>query len=251
MEIIRCENNHYYDPDLYSSCPYCAAEAQAGGTSEYGATEPIGRTEPVDSTGLDNRTIPPTAPVDGSTGLGNQTLPPTGRGFAGGGFGASGSTGSSGRTLPPSGPGFTKGDFVSGGTNGPRVQTPGVTEVVSPGGVHGFNPVVGWLVCVDGPDRGTDYRIRGGNNYLGRDMSMDICILNDMHVSGRNAAVIGYDDVERQFFFGPAGGHNAVRVNGKMVINAVTLSPYDELTVGTTRLMFVPLCGERFDWNGR
>lgn len=227
MEIIRCENNHYYDPDLYSSCPYCAAEAQAGGSPEYSATEPIGRTEPVDSIGLDNPTLPPTAPVDGSTG-------------------------SNGRTLPPSGLDFTRGDFIpGGGTSGPRVQTPGVTEVVSPGGVHGFNPVVGWLVCVDGPDKGTDYRIRGGNNYVGRDMSMDICVLNDMHVSARNAAVIGYDDVERQFFFGPAGGHNAVRVNGKMVINAVTLSPYDELTVGTTKLMFVPLCGERFDWNGR
>ena len=29
------------------------------------------------------------------------------------------------------------------------------------------------------------------------------------------------------------------------------LHAYDELTIGKTKLLFVPLCGERFDWNGR
>jgi len=154
-------------------------------------------------------------------------------------------------TIPVTDPGFTPTDFTpgGGGSAGARVQAYEPTRPVPQGGVAGFNPVVGWLVCVDGADRGTDYRIRNGNNYLGRDQSMDICIRNDVHISNLNAANIGYDDVERQFFFGPAGGHNTVRVNGKMVINAVTLSPYDEITVGTTKLIFVPLCGERFDWN--
>jgi len=221
MEIIRCEKNHFYDAEQYSSCPQCAAEAQAGGVSGYGPTEPI---EPMQQVGP---TVPSSSTEQQGPAYGNV-----------------------GVTTPVSNAGFTPTDFTpAGGPDTARMQPFAPTETIYPGGVAGFNPVVGWLVCVDGADRGTDYRIRGGNNYLGRDQSMDICILNDIHISGRNAAVIGYDDVERQFFFGPAGGHNTVRVNGKMVINAVTLAPYDELTVGATKLMFVPLCGERFDWN--
>lgn len=224
MEIVRCEKGHFYDAEANSSCPQCAAEAQGGGVSGYGPTEPIGPTEPVGST----EPVGPTVPGDPS-GLGS---------------------GSMGATVPVTDPGFTPTDFAGGGRmTGARVQSYEPTMPVPQGGVAGFNPVVGWLVCVDGADKGTDYRIRNGNNYIGRDQSMDICIRNDNHISNQNAAIIGYDDVERQFFFGPAGGHNTVRVNGKMVINAVPLSAYDEITVGTTKLMFVPLCGERFDWN--
>lgn len=147
----------------------------------------------------------------------------------------------------PVNPGFAPEDFIPKG--GSQVEQYESTTPVSPNGVAGFNPVVGWLVCIDGPDKGQDYRIHAGYNYIGRAQSMDICIQGDTHISNQNAGVIGYDDLEHLFSFGPSGGHNTVRVNGKMVINAVELSPYDELTVGTTKLMFVPLCGERFNWD--
>ncbi len=240
MEIVRCEKGHFYDAEVNSSCPQCAMEAQGGGVSGYGPTEPIGPTEPVSPAGQ----IGPTVPV-GSAGQSGPTVPVGSM---------SQPSGAMGPTVPVSDPGFTPTDFTptdftGGGMAGARVQSYKPTMPVPQGGVAGFNPVVGWLVCVDGADKGTDYRIRNGNNYIGRDQSMDICIRNDDHISNRNAAIIGYDDMERQFFFGPAGGHNTVRVNGKMVINAVPLAPYDEITVGTTKLMFVPLCGERFDWN--
>jgi len=241
MEIVRCEKGHFYDAEQNSSCPQCAAEAQrgtsapAGGVSGYGPTEPIGPTSPVTSPGFTPTDFSPNIP---ETSPGLPFTDPAG------GVGA---------TVPVTNPGFTPTDFAvggAGGMTGAKVQAYEPTMPVPQGGVAGFNPVVGWMVCVDGPDKGTDYRIRGGNNYIGRDQSMDICIRNDNHISNKNAAIIGYDEVERQFFFGPAGGHNTVRVNGKMIINAVPLAPYDELTVGTTKLMFVPLCGERFSWNG-
>lgn len=37
-------------------------------------------------------------------------------------------------------------------------------------------PVVGWLVCIEGPDRGRSYEIHKENNYLGRSVQMDIYI---------------------------------------------------------------------------
>lgn len=130
-----------------------------------------------------------------------------------------------------------------------RVMDYDPTEPIVTGEEEGFSPVTGWLVCIEGPDRGTDYRIRNGYNYIGRGEHMDICIQNDVHISNENQAVIGYDDIEKMFFFGPERGRNAVRVNGKMVINSVELSPYDVLTIGMSKMIFIPLCGENFDWN--
>ena len=104
-------------------------------------------------------------------------------------------------------------DFIPKG--GCQVEQYESTTPVSPNGVAGFNPVVGWLVCIDGPDKGQDYRIHAGYNYIGRAQSMDICIQGDTHISNQNAGVIGYDDLEHLFSFGPSGGHNTVRVNEK------------------------------------
>ena len=33
----------------------------------------------------------------------------------------------------------------------------------------GLDPVVGWLVCIAGPDKGRDYRIHSERNFLGRE----------------------------------------------------------------------------------
>ena len=35
-------------------------------------------------------------------------------------------------------------------------------------------PVAGWLVCIDGPSKGKDYRIHEENNYIGRMKEMDV-----------------------------------------------------------------------------
>lgn len=220
MEIVRCEKGHFYDAEQCSSCPTCAKE-RAGKVNDYGATEPIGATMPADSGFSAGDVIEPMSYTP---------------------------NGGVGDTIPATDPLFTQPEAGFGSSAG-RVQDYTPTTPVYQGGQVGFNPVVGWLVCVDGPDKGSDFRIHSQYNYIGRAMSMDICIRGDSHISNERAAIIAYDDQERIFSFGPGSGHNLVRVNGKMIINAVTLNPYDELTVGVTKLLFVPLCGERFDWN--
>lgn len=122
------------------------------------------------------------------------------------------------------------------------------TTPVSLGGVKGFSPVVGWLVCVDGPAEGTDYRIRAGYNYIGRSENMDICILGDNNIGRDRHAMIAYDPQEKIYFFGPADGRSIVRKNDKMVMVPTELAAYDVVRIGSTKLMFIPLCGERFNW---
>ncbi|MCC8150445.1 MAG: hypothetical protein LIO96_03045 [Lachnospiraceae bacterium] len=64
-----------------------------------------------------------------------------------------------------------------------------------------INPVSGWLVCVDGPAKGCDYRIHGGYNYIGREIG-DICIPGDQKISREKHAVVAYDERDRLFFCG-------------------------------------------------
>jgi len=264
MEIIGCGKGHYYNPELYSSCPECAKEQGNAGT--IGATEAvnysnfanhsndIGATEPVNFNryAQGSNTVGVTEPLVQGQGKNYEPYDPNHNFF---------NIDPVGPTDPviPGGNGMMETDIFRepphGGKGGKGVQSFGPTMPVTmpnnPTGYAPFQPVVGWLVCIEGPAKGRDYRIHSQYNYIGRGHHMDICISGDDCISTERAAVIAYDAVEKFFSFGPSMGHNVVRVNGKMLMNAVVLNPYDELTIGKTKLLFIPLCGERFDWNDK
>lgn len=110
-----------------------------------------------------------------------------------------------------------------------------------------LNPVVGWLVCIDGPARGTDWRIHAGYNYIGRETG-DIHIKGDNQISREKHAMVAFYPKTLTYFVGPAEGRNIVELNGEPVFNTVALKNYDVITVGETKLMFVALCGPHFTW---
>lgn len=111
-------------------------------------------------------------------------------------------------------------------------------------------PVVGWLVAIDGPMRGTDYRIHTGYNYIGRERG-DIVIRGDATVSAEKDANVTYVSQTRRFYIAHEQGKNVLLVNDLPVIGGNTeLNSYDIVTVGSTKLLFLALCGERFCWDG-
>lgn len=112
----------------------------------------------------------------------------------------------------------------------------------------GIDPVVGWLVCTNGTEKGRDYRIHTDNNFVGRSEKMDICIRGDETISRENQAVITYDANDRNYYFSPGDGRSIVRVNDKAIFQTVELKAYDRIVVGKTELIFIPLCGEKFEW---
>ena len=112
----------------------------------------------------------------------------------------------------------------------------------------GINPVVGWMVCVDGLDKGKDFRLRDGNNYIGRGAGMDICLAGDAAVSRENQGVISYDSRHKTFYAAPGTGQNLMYLNGEPLLMIHELKAYDRLEMGSTTLMFMPLCGEEFQW---
>jgi FHA domain len=112
----------------------------------------------------------------------------------------------------------------------------------------GLDPVVGWLVCIEGNDRGRDFRIRSENNFVGRSEQMDICIPGDEGISRENHAIITFDPKHNSFTLSPGNARGIVYLNGEAVHSPADLGPYFEIQMGSTRLMFVPFCGDRFQW---
>lgn len=202
---------------------------QPSSFEDYGATEPVMSTWNVSSANSGGSV---TVPNYEDSGLyhGSSTVPNFENNLNFGG------------TRGPEGAGFAGGHINS--SNGGH----GVTIPATPGGIPGFLPTVGWLICVEGPDRGRDYRIHDGYNTIGRGSNMDICINGDAKISRENHARIAYDPEERTFYFAPADGKNLVKLNGKTLLMAAELKPYDTLTIGTSKLKFIPFCGESFGW---
>ncbi|MPM63058.1 hypothetical protein SDC9_109936 [bioreactor metagenome] len=113
-----------------------------------------------------------------------------------------------------------------------------------------FDPVVGWFVCVDGPDKGLDYRIRSGNNSIGRGTGAQIRILNDISISKENLSHVAFDSRSRRFYFEAGEGRNLIRVNDELLLphQSRELRAFDRVLLGQTTLAFIPLCGEEFSW---
>ena len=258
MEVIRCPKGHFYDADKNTTCPACAKESgnqefsyghkgpEKTAPATYSSTEPVtdgGYTPPAGAAGnmmdtqafvedgkFNEEPIIKTEPIDPVHG----TVPPYDPKS-----GANKKVDDYDGTLPL---GFTPGGNGSNGGTAPLSGDLFIDHIQS------FNPVTGWLVCIKGSNKGTDYRIRSQYNYIGRAKHMDICISGDDYISAEKAAILAYDDVERKFFIAPGMGHNLIRLNDKMVMGSELLHPYDKITIGKTILLFVPLCGEEFDW---
>ena len=114
---------------------------------------------------------------------------------------------------------------------------------------HGSDPVVGWLVCVVGHDKGLDYRLRAKTNLIGRSREMDLQIKGDDTISSDSHAKIDYDALNNQFYLIPANNRNTIYCNRAPVYNAMKLNAFDRLRFGDTELVFVPFCCEHFSWS--
>lgn len=209
IKMVQCPNGHYYNAAMHSACPECGQSAAGGIGATVGVGGGIGAT------------------VGGAGGIGATV----GVGGAGGGY--------SNNTIP-----------VTPRNENPSVDGYEPTMIGGDGYGEGAaaEPVVGWLVCVEGPMKGTDYRIHAGYNYIGREVG-DIHIHGDNQISRQNHAMIAYDSGDHTYYFGPSGGRNLIKVNGKTILNAVEVKNYDVFTIGTSKMMFVGLCGPHFDWN--
>ena len=116
------------------------------------------------------------------------------------------------------------------------------------GEVEGIDPVTGWLICIEWPQMGRDYRILSEKNFIGRAEEMHIRIIGDNTISKRNHAVIVYDHKKRNFFMLPGDASGLAYLNSEAVYTPTELSAYDVIQLGRSKFLFIPLCGVHFEW---
>ncbi|MBO6239518.1 MAG: FHA domain-containing protein [Butyrivibrio sp.] len=110
------------------------------------------------------------------------------------------------------------------------------------------DPVVGWIICIEGTDKGKDYRVFGKNNTIGRSEKMDICIKGDSTISRENHAKLAYDIKHNVFHLIPADNVNGIYVNDEPVYVPTQLHAYDLIELGESKFVFIPFCSEQFTW---
>ncbi len=248
MNLSRCEKGHFYDKEKYASCPHCgngggsddslttvftedmtsAAPSPAPSTAPNPNPIPVLDNEdlPIGGTPADEPTIAkdqPTVKVSDN----NLAYMPT-------------------EKLDDDDPTVAFYDDVFANVAG-TVNTPST----SPGAVVNqiSSPCVGWLVALGGAHIGQDYHLKVGKNFIGRDIGMDIALIGDKSVSRNRHAIVVYEPKQHLYLVQPGDSSGLVYKNNEVVLSPVKLEAYDMITVGEVNLLFMPLCGERFNWS--
>lgn len=110
-------------------------------------------------------------------------------------------------------------------------------------------PVVGWLVAIEGSNFGEDFKLKTGRNFIGRSTSMDVALTGDSSISREKHAIILYEPKSNIFLVQPGDAKELFYLNDKVVLNATEIGAYDVLSLGNTKLMFIPCCSDKFNWD--
>lgn len=225
MHYTECSNGHVYDSDQYAVCPYCNQVKRAK-RYRKDQSEPATMTPNVDRTW--SAISPSAVPANR-----NQQTPDSSPTMAPGHV--CGASEQEGHTIAP--PAFRQSPVTEEKT------VPVIRKRME------ITPVVGWLVCIEGPEQGKDFRILAQINTIGRSPAMDICLQGDASISKENHARLAYDPKHNGFQLIPGLSVNPIYLNDEPVYTPTPLSAYDVMELGETKLVFVPFCSDRFTWN--
>lgn len=107
-----------------------------------------------------------------------------------------------------------------------------------------------WLVAISGPMKGKFFVITSGENYVGKARDNSICLIDDPDVSARQNCI--YYDAEYAAFYidaCPYARQMTRLSDGDTVKSCSPLEHGEILQVSpSTKLRFVPFCGETFNW---
>ncbi len=226
MNLVRCENGHFYDKDKNSGgCPYCAqisnSPREAGPKNQPASPLPS-RSEPDTaavaphpSSGLSSP-VRPAAPAPAPAPKADENAP------------------------KPSAPRQPLSDI--------REDTDDNCTIGYYSRVIGVEPVVGWLVCTEGEYKGESFKLKSGRNFIGRAANMDVVLSADHSISRFKHAAVIYEPRSRQFIVTAGESRELCYLNGEVVLSNMKMEAYDVLNLGSTSLMLVPFCGKRFSW---
>lgn len=264
MSMVRCNaNKHFYDNNVHSQCPYCTVAYDTNLSDFNGGTELIGqKTTPFleDQTELLNDFGPKTEVPshsydntvriydnDGTVRLDEQTHTekvPTQETLA-----MTNETPVAPRREPIKTKVF---GFGNTAINQQTVVEQQTTVNIPINSNLDKLPVTGWLVVIDGPGVGLDFRLIQGENRIGRDKEMEICLdfgdISDDMISRDSHAIVVYDNHANVFFVERGRSRNMPLLNDRTIRSGEDLKAGDIIQVGKTKLMLISFCNESFKW---
>lgn len=278
MQLKRCANGHFYDGDKFMECPHCVENSR--GQMQQNPLQGMPSAVPGAAYQEDSVTVPASAyqeedsvtvPVSAYQEEDSVTVPVSAyQEKASPGMPVSAYQTGNSVPVPPSA--YQEEDSVTMPASayimeaGGRGRAP-LREAVqmavgrmpdeddgrAPGAYQGrgriIDPVVGWLVCIEGADFGSSFIIKSGRNFVGRSGDMDIVLHGDSSISRVKHAIILYEPKRREFIAQAGESRELFYVNEEVVLNSIRLKQHDILMIGNTKLMFFPCCGENFGWD--
>jgi hypothetical protein len=110
-------------------------------------------------------------------------------------------------------------------------------------------PVVGWLVVLDGPGKGNFAKLGFGMNSIGRGEDSRVVLdYGDGEISRSNHAFLTYDSKNRKFFIQHGGGANLTYIGELPLLQPIELESGQIISIGNTKLSFISFCGPNFNW---
>lgn len=223
MDMIKCQNGHYYDAEKNSTCPYCANGGVNGISAAEDKTasfldEGVGLFSTVGSYAVTESELP------GSPVKNNEEDPTVA-------FSTPPQLEDDGKTV----------GYIASKREKNKSDEANPIENVN-------NPIVGWLVCVEGLHCGKAFELHEGRNFIGRDKNMDISLEGDHTVSRKNHAIVIYEPKHRQFYAQAGESQSLFYLNDEAVLDHKLLEDHDVIMVGETKLVFVPFCDKNFGW---
>jgi len=110
-------------------------------------------------------------------------------------------------------------------------------------------PVVGWIVVVEGFGKGNSLTLGYGMNSIGRNPDERVSInYGDEEISRKSHALLTYDPKGKRFYLNHGGGINLTYIGEDPVLQTIELKGREIISIGNTKLCFIPFCGPEFTW---
>lgn len=112
---------------------------------------------------------------------------------------------------------------------------------------NNIDPVAGWLVCTDGPEKGRDFRIHSGRNFIGRDFANDIVLTGDLSIARKREGCLIYEPHKNNFIIMNDEGAS-IFVNDELITKPTIISEKDLISIGKYKFSFVAYCKGDVKW---
>lgn len=206
--IKRCEKGHWYDTSVHRVCPHCKLESEKLGIRLNDVEE-------------DDHTI---SIMEAEVSLGKELDSILNSRMGN----------HSGKNVLPE-----MGDMEGNDDKTISFGFFGMTEQ---------KPVTGWLVCMTGKERGKDYHLHAGKNFVGRSPAMDVVMVDDKKIARDKHCSVIYDPKSDSFHVSAEGG-NMVYLNDELLEITQTLEADDKITIGDTSFIFIPFSRGKRKWD--